>query len=150
MIAKLSKQSKLSNNARRSWSARIEQRYRCRLSEDLADWFDSEVWKSEGLHEYHLPVDPEILLQPAPDVIWPGLMPCDLLPLISNDAGDWLCVRLDSRNNASEIVQWYHGGGDWIPWGNSICEASFLTQFAITCPVPSDRTRRLLNRRAAP
>lgn len=105
------------------WTARIAQRYRCKLSAELADWFDSEIWKQAGRSEYHVAIDPCTLLEAAPDEIWPGLMCSDLLPLISNSAGDWLCVRVDDQNVASEIVQWYHGGGDWIPWGKNLAEA---------------------------
>jgi len=50
-------------------------------------------------------------------------MSCDLIPLLGNGCGDWLCVRIDENSLASEVVQWYHGGGDWIPWGNDIAEA---------------------------
>ncbi len=138
MIVKLSKQSSLSRVAG-AWSARIEQRYRCRLSPDLADWFDTEIWKLTGHNEYHLPVDPESLLEEAPEVIWPALMPCDLLPLISNDAGDWLCVRFADDSTASEIVQWYHGGGDWIPWGDSIAEAIVFDALRQRLPGPKRR-----------
>ena len=50
-------------------------------------------------------------------------MTCDLIPLLGNACGDWLCVRIDENSVASQIVQWYHGGGDWIPWGKDIAEA---------------------------
>ena len=105
------------------WSSRIAERYQCRLSPSLADWFDREIWKLTGSGEYREPIAPESLLVPAPDVIWPGLMCCDLLPLIGNAAGDWLCVRVDQDNVLSEVVQWYHGGGDWIPWGKDLPQA---------------------------
>ncbi len=120
---KLSEFFKSTQTPMNRWSARIEDRYRCRLSPVLADWFDSETWKLVGSGEYREPVAPESLLVPAPEVIWPGLMGCDLLPLIGNTAGDWLCVRVDQNNVMSEVVQWYHGGGDWIPWGEDLAQA---------------------------
>lgn len=89
----------------------------------LSDWFDREIWKHVGGGEYREPISADSLTVAAPESIWPGLMPCDFLPLISNAAGDWLCVRVDRDNRASEIVQWYHGGGDWIPWGKNLAEA---------------------------
>ena len=106
-----------------SWSSRIADRYRCTLPASLADWFDSRQWRESGFGEYHQPVHPETLLSPAPDCIWPGLMSADLLPLIGNASGDWLCARIDRGGDASGIIQWYHGGGDWIPWGRTIAEA---------------------------
>lgn len=65
----------------------------------------------------------------APEPIWPGLMSCDLIPLIGNTSGDWLCVRIDENSLASEVVQWYHGGGDWIPWGNDLAQAIVFDGF---------------------
>lgn len=89
----------------------------------LADWFDNGPWAKTGGGEYRVPVSPEVLLQPAPEEIWPVLMCCDVLPLISNAAGDWLCLRIDDNNVMSEVVQWYHGAGDWLPWGKDVAEA---------------------------
>ncbi len=106
-----------------TWSNRLSERYRCPLSPALADWFDQGIWKLEGLGEYREPVSPEMLLESAPETIWPGLMNCDLLPLLGNRAGDWLCAKVDEDNRFSTIVQWYHGGGDWIPWGRDLSEA---------------------------
>ncbi len=105
------------------WSERISERYSCRLSTELADWFDSGIWKSQGLSEFRESISPEQLIERAPSEIWPGMMVSDCLPIISNTAGDWLCVRIDPDNNASQIIHWYHGGGDWIPWGQHLAEA---------------------------
>ncbi len=122
-----------------SWTARIADRYRCTLSKELADWFDREIWKRVGRSEYHAPLNPELLLTAAPEAIWPGLMTCDLLPLIGNTVGDWLCVRVDENNVAAEIVQWYHGGGDWIPWGNNLAEAMVFDSLIDRLPGQSRR-----------
>ncbi len=66
-------------------------------------------------------------------------MPCDFLPLIGSAAGDWLGVRFDRDNHASEILQWYHGGGDWIPWGRTISEAIVFGAVADRLPGPKRR-----------
>ena len=87
-----------------SWSERFARRYQCALSDTLADWLDREIWKSAGVGEYREPADVDQLLEPAPEPIWPGLMCCDFIPLIHNAAGDWLCVRVDQNNEASQIV----------------------------------------------
>ncbi|MFK8110692.1 MAG: hypothetical protein AB8B91_00735 [Rubripirellula sp.] len=121
-----------------SWSTRIANRYCCDLSQQLTDWFDSEVWKQIGSSEFREPVDPQTLLERAPEVVWPGLMSCDFLPLIGNMAGDWLCVRM-GQNSASEIVHWYHGGGDWIPWGKDLAEALVFDALIDRLPGPSAR-----------
>ncbi len=123
----------------KAWSARIAERYRCILSPTLADWFDREIWEHVGQSEYRQPIDPGSLIDAAPESIWPGLMSCDLLPLISNLAGDWLCVRIDRDDVASEVVQWYHGGGDWIPWGSNLAEAIVFDALVGRLPGPSRR-----------
>ena len=122
-----------------TWSDRIADRFGCTLSEDLADWFDSEVWRQLGSHEFREPVDASVLLEEAPEVIWPGLMPCDFLPVVGNSAGDWLCVRVDRAGHASEVVQWYHGGGDWLPWGRSLSEAIVFDALVQLLPSPGRR-----------
>lgn len=109
------------------------------IAAPLADWWDDEIWRHTGHGEYREPVSPEELLRPAPDCIWPGLMSCDFLPLLSNTAGDWLCVRIDQQGRAEQIVQWYHGGGDWIPWGHSLAEAVLLDALIHRLPGPSRR-----------
>ncbi len=138
-IAKLSESSSPSTTKADSWSVRISNRYGCQLSPDLADWFDSETWRYRGISEYREPVDATVLLEPSPEVIWPGLMPCDLLPILGNTAGDWLCVRVDQRNRAAEVVQWYHGGGDWLPWGRSISDAILFDALSERLPSPARR-----------
>jgi hypothetical protein len=106
-----------------AWSTRIADRYGCSLSSELGDWFDSGIWQSQGCGEFRQSIDPAALIEQAPEEIWPGMMGCDCLPILSNTAGDWLCVRIDQNNVAARIVHWYHGGGDWIPWGNQLAQA---------------------------
>ncbi len=119
----LSGSSKPKSLSSDSWSERLAERYQCVFSPALIDWFDSEIWQRHSCGEYCCAVDPALLLSDAPEPIWPGLMSCDLIPLIGNTSGDWLCVRVDEDSKASEVVQWYHGGGDWIPWGRDIAQA---------------------------
>lgn len=138
-INTLSETTKLPSRDSARWSARLTDRYGFELSGDLADWFDCEVWRRVGTREYREPVEPSALLADAPESIWPGLMPCDLLPVIGNTAGDWLCIRVDQNNRASEVVQWYHGGGDWLPWGRSIGDALFFDALSDRLPSPARR-----------
>lgn len=105
------------------WSDRIAQRYRLRLSSSWNDWFDSEQWQCAGCNEFNHPVSPETLLASQPDFIWPGFMPPDTLPVLGNKYGDWLCLRVGADDGAAEVLHWYHGGGDWIPWGANLAEA---------------------------
>ena len=121
------------------WSTEIAARYRCELSPELVDWFDKEIWNQSGTSEYRQPIHPNALLTDAPEAIWPALMPCDLLPISGNTAGDWLCLRIDADNSVSEVVQWYHGGGDWIPWGRSLSEAIVFDALSVRLPGPSRR-----------
>ncbi len=47
----------------------------------------------------------------------------DSLPVLGNGYGDWLCLRVTESNAIGEVIHWYHGGGDWMPWGTEISEA---------------------------
>lgn len=123
-------------------------RYRLRLSDELRSWFDDDVWASVGGGEYREALHPEALLADAPEAIWPGLMPPDFLPVISNGAGDWLCLRIGPHGQIAEVVQWYHGGGDWLPWGKSLAEAIVFDAVSIFLPgaprrhaIPAEPTR---------
>jgi hypothetical protein len=48
-------------------------------------------------------------------------------------------VRIDEHNVASEVVQWYHGAGDWIPWGTNLAEAIVFDAVIDRLPGPSRR-----------
>ncbi len=122
-----------------TWSARITERYHVRLSEELARWFDDELWRKEGNGEYREPIPPSDLIETFPEAIWPGLMPPDFLPLLGNMAGDWLCMRIGAMGEVVEIVQWYHGGGDWLPWGKTLAEAIVFDAVSPWLPGPSRR-----------
>lgn len=117
----------------------FEDHYQCKLSIDLARWFDEGVFQTDGGNEYREAIDPSSLLSDAPEEIWPCLMPSDFLPLIGSGEGDWLGVRVDADNNASQMVQWYHGGGDWIPWGRSLSEAILFDAVNDQLPGPHRR-----------
>ncbi len=77
----------------------------------------------QGHGEYREPIPPADLIEKFPEAIWPGLMPPDFLPVLGNMAGDWLCMRLGQHGEVAEFVQWYHGGGDWLPWGHTLAQA---------------------------
>jgi hypothetical protein len=115
-----------SSAARPSWSNQFADRFHLTLEPSLADWLDNQCWKASGASEFCHPVTPDVLLVDEPDVIWPGLMLPDTLPLIGNRNGDWLCLRCGADDTVAEIIHWYHGGGDWIPWGRTMAEALFF------------------------
>ncbi len=48
----------------------------------------------------------------------------DTLPIVTNDYGDWWCARVNEHNEISEVTQWSHGGGDWLPIGKSMAQAA--------------------------
>ncbi|MEM9827997.1 MAG: SMI1/KNR4 family protein [Planctomycetota bacterium] len=106
-----------------NWSKRIQAALGITLEASLAAWFDQEIWKRDGGFEFTECVHPQCWLERVNESLWPGLMGCHLLPLVGNQIGDYLCVRVDDFGNASSIVHWYHGGGDWLPWGKDLAEA---------------------------
>ena len=50
----------------------------------------------------------------------------DTLPVLGNGCGDALCLRFNSEGSVSEVVRWMHEGGNWTPYGTSLCEALLL------------------------
>lgn len=110
------------------WASRFAQQYHLRLDASLIDWLDSQQWQTQGSGEFRLAATPEDWLADCPESIWPGLMPPDVLPILGNEYGDWLCLRIGSESRVSEVIHWYHGGGDWIPWGRTLPEAIAFQQ----------------------
>lgn len=106
-----------------SWSATIAERYGLNLSDSWAEWFDTLAGDSIGAAEFNEPVHPSTLAEAVPEVIWPGLMLPDLLPVLGNGMGDWLCARVGADNTIREVIHWYHGGGDCLPNGRTLPEA---------------------------
>lgn len=149
VCANLSDSDSVSIVGKPAWSVRFQERYRVNLPNDLADWFDSRAWQQTGEGEFCDPVSPEVLLERCPEVVWPGFMPPDCLPLVGNRYGDWLCLRVGPDNGVAEIIYWYHGGGDWIPWGRSLAEAIAFDRLRERLPgrrqghaVPAEPPRR--------
>lgn len=125
------------------------------FSDELRWWWDELCHRPPGAPsagaapagpgEFLYPVTASTLLATVPDPIWPPLMPPNFLPLIGNGAGDWLCLRLLDPDVAAktgvttDICHWYHGGGDWLPWGGRLSEALL---FDWTLPrLPQSRRR---------
>ncbi|KLU03929.1 putative transmembrane protein [Rhodopirellula islandica] len=137
-------QSGQSLDAAPKWSDQLQERFAVTLQPDLASWFDDEVWRSPGNGEFVVAVSPETLLKSVPDPVWPPLMPPNFLPLVGSHAGDWLCLRLSDGENAAggaayDLCHWYHGGGDWLPWGNSLAEALLFDQILPFLPASDHR-----------
>ena len=116
-------------STQRSWSPLIEERYQCSLADDLVSWFDSEIWRAPIHGEFTCALHPEELLKPAPEIIWPGLMAADLLPLVGNHYGDWICIRMNESNRLEEVVYWYHGGGDCLQLAAGLSEAILFSHY---------------------
>ena len=104
------------------WSTEIEQRYSLQLPDDVRVWLDEQIWKDAGGAEFRRAQTPEQLMDPVPGSIWAGFMLPDTLPIIGNDYGDWLCLRIAADGSVSELVHWSHCGGDWIPYGQNLAE----------------------------
>ncbi len=105
------------------WSKQLAEALHLKLPPDFSAWLDEEVWSRAGGAEFCRPQTPAELLDPEPGSIWGGFMLPDTLPLISNQYGDWLCLRIGFGGEIIELVYWCHGGGDWIPYGRTLSEA---------------------------
>jgi hypothetical protein len=109
------------------------------LSADWAEWFDEIAVGELRGGEYCEPVHPSELLSATPEVIWPGLMPPDLMPVVGNGMGDWLCARVGPESTIRELVHWYHGGGDRLPFGKTLAETFVFD--ALRRRLPGSRRR---------
>ena len=105
-------------------SERLAERYSLRLDDHWRQWFDRDDDRQLLMGPFGSPVVVEDLLQAAPADLWPGFMLPDTLPIVTNDYGDWWCARVDANNEISEVIQWSHGGGDWLPVGRSMAQAA--------------------------
>lgn len=121
------------------WSRAIAERYALTLSADWAEWFDEVAIGELRGGEYCEPVHPNELLLATPEVIWPAMMPPDLLPVVGNGMGDWLCARVGAEGTIREVVHWYHGGGDRLPFGKTLAEAFVFD--ALRNRLPGSRRR---------
>ncbi|MEM7476870.1 MAG: SMI1/KNR4 family protein [Planctomycetota bacterium] len=101
----------------------LANRYEINLSAAWKDWLNDSVMELKLPGMMRKAVDVTQLCEPGPSVIWPGFMLPDTLPVLGNDYGDWICVRVNPSNDLGELIYWYHGGGDWIPVGNTMAEA---------------------------
>lgn len=106
----------------KSWSEKLAAHYGLRLPGDLRAWLDDEVWRLAGGAEFSQPQSPDQLIDPDGS-IWGGFMLPDTLPIVGNDYGDWLCLRILADGTVGEVLHWSHGGGDWIPYGRTLSEA---------------------------
>ena len=106
----------------------------------MMEWIDLGPAMPEGrTTEFSSPVPASQWSAGSPESIWPALMMCDLLPLIGNKSGDYLCARVGADNRICEVVYWYHGGGDWIPWGSCLPEALVFDALRSRLPGPHHR-----------
>lgn len=103
-------------------SQQIAARYHLRLSDAWKQWFDYDQQRIALPGEFRSPLTADQLSDPAPSQIWAGFMLPDTLPLIGNQYGDWICVRVGQDGSLGELLHWYHGGGDWIPLGSDLAE----------------------------
>ena len=123
-------------------SQSISDRYALILSDQLIEWFDC-VWSQYRLEgEFHQPLAPYQLLEDSLEALWPGFMLPDTIPIITNDYGDWLCLRVGANDEVSEVLHWYHGGGDFLPFGSNLAEALLydVCQFVGRKRTPWDST----------
>ena len=102
----------------------IADRYHVGLSASWQRWFDFDSFHVPLAGAFRQATQHHCLLDRAPAIVWPGLMLPDTLPILGNEYGDWICVRVDEQNRLGELIHWYHGGGDWIPVGRTIAEAA--------------------------
>lgn len=104
-------------------SRKLADCYGLRLSPAWQSWFDVDWREVQPAGAMRFILSAEDLCSESPPHIWAGFMLPDTLPLIGNEYGDWICVRVLPNGELDELIYWYHGGGDWIPLGRRLAEA---------------------------
>lgn len=122
----------------RNWSSRLSKQYQINLSADVVAWFDGELWKKCSQTGFGQPIEPAQLLDPTSSALLGGLMLPDTLPILDNGCGDALCLRFNLKGTVSEVVRWEHEGGNWTPFGTSLCEALLLDAALTLMEEPQD------------
>jgi hypothetical protein len=125
-----------------SWSQAIFDRYHVRLPDDVRSLLDNLPQAIELAGEFDQIADMDDLLSEAPRLLLPGMMLPNVLPIVSNRYGDWLCGLVNETGTIVEVLHWYHGGGDWIPYGNSLAEALLYDACQAAVPNASNGTAR--------
>ncbi len=97
--------------------------YQLQLERVWQTWFDTDGVDLTLPGSFRAALQVDGLTSESPTEIWPGFMLPDTLPVLGNEYGDWICVRVTADNRLGELIHWYHGGGDWIPVGTNLAEA---------------------------
>lgn len=105
-----------------SRSARLAARFGVSLPEDVAGWWDANVWDEEYAIEFGVPVSPEELLRDKDPAVWGGQMLPDTLPILGDGGGDAVCLRFDGNGRVRELVRWQHEGAFWSSCGDRFSE----------------------------
>ncbi|MDA7949874.1 MAG: SMI1/KNR4 family protein [Pirellulaceae bacterium] len=126
----------------------LEEHFCLELTDELREWFTAGPPLDEKLFEFHQKVTLEELLDLEKGVekniqIWPGFLPPDTLPLLSNGLGDWLLLRVLPSGEISEVICWRHSGGDWVPWGRTLAEALLFDTIRQQQGVAQEDTRQI-------
>ena len=108
----------------------IENHFRLRLPEDLADFLnDPEPRREVG--RWFETIDPAKLLDARSATVWGGQMLPDSLPIVSDGKGDVLCFRINETGSVRDYIWWHHEGGGWLFAGTKLAEAiAFLPVLA--------------------
>lgn len=104
-------------------SKKLAERFRLNLTPEWQNWFDHDFELLRPAGVFQTAISADQLCAECPAEIWPGFMLPDTLPVIGNEYGDWICVRIEADGRLGELLHWYHGGGDWVPVGASLAEA---------------------------
>lgn len=107
------------------WSEHLCRQFDVVLPEDVARWYDEEVWRQYAGVRYGEPIPPEAILEATSHAIWGGLMLPDTLPILDNGCGDVLAMRFSSGGTLTEFVEWHHESMGWHPCGKSLVDTLF-------------------------
>jgi hypothetical protein len=103
----------------KKWSQELAAQFDLRLPADVTAWFDAELWKQEFSAHFGWLVEPKEI----PTSVCGGQMLPDILPILGNMGGDYLCLRIGADGTVSEVItdRWRYSftldgmlGGAWF------------------------------------
>ncbi len=108
MISSLSDTQSLSSAMYPGPAQELASRYALRLSPVWQNWFERGAELLSETGEFSQPAEVPMLIEQRPELIWPGFMLPDTLPILGNGYGDWLCMRVnaDKRGRSGALVPW--------------------------------------------
>lgn len=108
-----------------AWSKRLNKHFACTLPDDLASWFDGELWRDGRGTLFGEPNSPESLMDRASAKLWGGMYLPDCLPILTDGSEAVIFARFNAAGDVKDYVRW-ETDGNWTVCARSMAECVVL------------------------